>query len=313
MSVAFLFPGQGSQQPGMLHDLPECAATAATLKEASLILKRDVLGLDSEVALRSTAAVQLALLISGVAFGRALLAEGAAPTMVGGLSVGAFAAAVIADALDFSLALPLVRLRGELMENMYPSGYGMAAIMGLAEQQIRDLIADVTSPDSPVFLGSLNAPRQIVVSGALPGLERLMEKARLAGASRTQQLNVSVPSHCRLLEPVAKELDRAAGDLSVRSPKCVYIGNLGGRPLRDSVSVRWDLVSNVAHAVRWHDATTLMFELGARLFVELPPGRALTNLAAASFPEARSMACAGSRIDFIAQLIRRYREGEEET
>ena len=129
--------------------------------------------------------------------------------MVGGLSVGAFAAAVIADSLDFSLALPLVRLRGELMENMYPSGYGMAAIMGLGEQQLRDLIADVTSPDSPVFLANLNAPRQMVVSGALPGLERLMEKARLAGASRTQRLNVSVPSHCRLLEPVAEELDRA--------------------------------------------------------------------------------------------------------
>jgi malonate decarboxylase epsilon subunit len=152
MSVAFLFPGQGSQQPGMLHDLPGCVATAATLKEASRVLDRDVLDFDSEVALRSTAAVQLALLISGVAFGRALLAEGAVPTMVGGLSVGAFAAAVIADALDFSLALPLVRLRGELMENRYPSGYGMAAIVGLSEQQLCDLIADATSPDSPVFL-----------------------------------------------------------------------------------------------------------------------------------------------------------------
>ena len=167
--------------------------------------------MDSEVALRSTAAVQLALLISGVAFGRALLAEGAAPTMVGGLSVGAFAAAVIADALDFSLALPLVRLRGELMENMYPSGYGMAAIMGLAEQQIRDLIADVTSPDSPVFLGSLNAPRQIVVSGVCLDWNDSWRRRDSQAPVGTQQLNVSVPSHCRLSEPVAEELDCAAG------------------------------------------------------------------------------------------------------
>ncbi len=308
MSVALLFPGQGSQQAGMLHDLPERAATAATLKEASVALARDVLELDSEVALRSTAAAQLALLIAGVAFARVLLAEGAMPNIVGGLSVGSFAAAVIADSLDFGLALPLVRLRGELMEKMYPRGYGMAAIMGLDEKQLSDLVAEVASPDSPVFLANLNAPRQIVVSGAEPGLEKLMEKARLAGAGKTQRLNVSVPSHCRLLEQVAEELDCAMAEVPLRPPKCVYVGNRGGRPLRDSASVRRELVSNVAHPVRWHDATALMFELGARLFVELPPGQVLANLAAASFPGARAVACAGSRIDSITQLVRRYHE-----
>jgi len=306
MSVAFLFPGQGSQRPGMLHDLPECVATSATLSEASTVLERDIFELDSDVALRSTVSAQLALLICGVAFGRALLAEGATPEMVGGLSVGAFAAAVIADSLDFCLALPLVRLRAELMEGMFRCGYGMAAIIGLDERQLSDLIADVNSPDSPVFLANLNAPRQIVVSGAQPALERLMEKARQAGAGKTQRLDVSVPSHCRLLEPVAEELARAMAKVSLRSPQCVFIGNRGGRPLRDSESVRDDLVSNVAHPVRWHDATNLMFELGGRLFLELPPGRVLTNLAASSFPEARAIACAGNRIDFVAQVVRRY-------
>jgi malonate decarboxylase epsilon subunit len=308
MSVAFLFPGQGSQQAGMLHELPKLPATAATLKEAGAALARDVLELDSEEALRSTAAAQLALLIAGVAFGRVLLAEGAIPNIVGGLSVGSFAAAVIADSLDFSLALPLVRLRGELMEKMYPRGYGMAAIMGLDEKQLSDLVAEVASPDSPVFLANLNAPRQIVVSGADAGLERLMEKARLAGAGKTQRLNVSVPSHCPLLEQVAEELDCAIAEVPLRPPKCVYVGNRGGRSLRDAASVRRELVSNVAHPVRWHDATALMFELGARLFVELPPGQVLANLAAALFPEARVVACATSRIDSITQLVRRYHE-----
>jgi malonate decarboxylase epsilon subunit len=290
----------------MLHELPECAATAATLKEAKMALGREILELDSEVALRSTAATQLALLIAGVACGRALLAEGAIPNMVAGLSVGSFAAAVIADSLDFSLALALVRLRGERMEKMYPSGYGMAAITGLDERRLSQIVAEVTSPESPVFLANLNGPRQMVVSGAQAGLERVMEKARRAGAIRTQQLNVSVPSHCRLLEPVADELERAMAGVSLHPPKYVYVGNRGARPLRDSVSVRRDLISNVAHAVRWHDATVLMFELGARLFIELPPGRVLANLATASFPEARAIACAGSRIDFIAQLVRRH-------
>jgi malonate decarboxylase epsilon subunit len=306
MSVAFLFPGQGSQRPGMLHDLPACAATEATLKEASTVLERDVLELDSEVTLHSTAAAQLALLICGVAYGRALLAQGASPNMVGGLSVGAFAAAVIADSLDFSLSLPLVRLRGELMEKMFPVGYGMAAIMGLDETQLSELIAEVTLSGFPVFLANLNAPRQIVVSGAEPGLERFMELARRAGAGKAQRLNVSVPSHCRLLEPVAEELGRALAGIALRPPKYVYVGNRGGRLLRDPASIGLDLVNNVAHAVRWHDATTLMFELGARLFVELPPGRVLTDLARASFPEARAVACTGTRFDFIAQLLRRY-------
>jgi malonate decarboxylase epsilon subunit len=292
----------------MLHDLPDCAAIRATLKEASMALARDVLELDSEGALRSTVSTQLALLIAGVAFGRALLAENAIPNMVAGLSVGAFAAAVIAGSLDFSFALPLVQLRGELMEKLYPCGYGMSAIGGLDEKRLTDLIAEVAAPEAPVFLANLNAPRQMVVSGAVAGLERLMEKARLAGASRAQRLNVSVPSHCRLLEPVAAELDRAMAGVEVRPPKCVYVGNRGGRPLVDAISVHRDLAGNVAHAVRWHDSTMLMFELGARLFVELPPGRILTNLAAASFPEARAVACAGNRIHSISQLVRRYHE-----
>jgi malonate decarboxylase epsilon subunit len=254
----------------------------ANLKEASMALARFVLELDSESALRSTLSAELA----GVAFGRALMAEEANPNMVAGLSVGAFAATFIAGSLDFSFALPLVQLRGELMEKLYPRGYGMSAIGGLDEKQLTGLIAEVASPASPVFL----------------------EKARLAGASRTQRLNVSVPSHCRLLEPVAAELERAMVGVNVRPPKCVYVGNRGGRPLVDAISVHRVLAGNVARAVRWDDSTTLMFELGARLFVELPPGRILWNLAAASFPEARTVACAGSRIDAIAQLLRRYHE-----
>lgn len=273
-----------------------------------MVLTRDVLELDSEGALHSTVSTQLALLIAGVAFGRALLAEDAIPNMVAGLSVGAFAAAVIAGSMDFSFALPLVQLRGELMEKLYPRGYGMSAIGGLDERHLTDLIGEVASPESPVFLANLNAPRQMVVSGALAGLERLMEKARLAGANRTQRLKVSVPSHCRLLEPVAAELDRAMAGGKIRPPKCVYVGNRGGRPLVDAIAVHRDLAGNVAQAVRWHDSTRVMFELGARLFVELPPGRVLTNLATAAFPEARAVACAGSRIQSIVQLVRRYHE-----
>jgi malonate decarboxylase epsilon subunit len=135
-----------------------------------------------------------------------------------------------------------------------------------------------------------------------------MEKAQLAGAQKVQRLNVSVPSHCPLLQEVAQGLDRSIARIMLRPPMCVYVGNRGGRALRDPASVRNDLVTNVAHLVRWHDATALMFELGARLFVELPPGRVLTNLASSSFPDARAVACAANRIEAIVQLVLRYHE-----
>jgi malonate decarboxylase epsilon subunit len=304
MSVAFLFPGQGSQQPGMLHELPDCAATSETIETAESVLGRKVLQLDSEAALCSTVAAQLSLLIAGVALGRALLREGATPDLVAGMSVGSFAAAVIAGSIDFSDALLLVRLRSELMEHAFPKGYGMAAILGLDESRMTDLVARVNTPESPVYLANLNAPRQIIASGSRVGLEQLMEEAGVAGANTTKLLNVVVPSHCRLLQPVEEALARAIEGVTVRAPRFDIIGNRGGRRLRDPAAIRLDLVSNVAHAVRWHDATTLMFELGARLFIELPPGHVLTRLAAEAFPEARAVACGETRLDSVVRMVR---------
>ena len=131
MSVLFTFPGQGAQRPGMLHALPNDAAVAATLAEVAGVLQHDPLLLDTAAALASTRAVQLCLLIAGVAMARSLAAQGALPDMVAGFSIGEYPAAVVAGALDFADAVQLVARRGQLMEESYPSGYGMAAIIGL--------------------------------------------------------------------------------------------------------------------------------------------------------------------------------------
>jgi len=134
MSVAFLFPGQGSQVPGMLHILPDHPAIGRTLDEVSEGLGENVLELDSTEALRSTVSVQLALLASGVGVARALIAEGVEPEAVAGMSVGAFAAAVAAGALDLDDGVRLVKQRAEGMVKLYPKGYGLAAIVGLTEK-----------------------------------------------------------------------------------------------------------------------------------------------------------------------------------
>ena len=123
--------------PGMLHQLPDRAETTSTLQEASQVLGRDVLTLDTEQALSSTVAVQLSLFVSGVAATRIMQAEGVKPDVVAGLSVGAFAAAVAAGALTFRDGLALVKVRAELMEKAYPEGYGLARVSQFLTSKIR--------------------------------------------------------------------------------------------------------------------------------------------------------------------------------
>src|SRR5207302_504713 len=146
--------------------------------------------LDQAEALQSTVAVQPALLIAGVATARALMAERIRPAAVAGMSVGAFAAAVICGTLSFADALPLVRLRGELMQNAFPAGYGLAAVMGLSEVQVTGLVERVRTAASPVYVSNINAPRQIVVAGGVAALDAVIAEARAQGAHRAERLAV---------------------------------------------------------------------------------------------------------------------------
>jgi acyl transferase domain-containing protein len=154
VSTLWAFPGQGAQQPGMLHALPEAPVVQACIEQASAALGEDVRLLDSPEALQATRAVQLCLLIAGVAASRLLSERGHRPDYVAGLSIGAYAAAVVAGALDYADAVCLVALRGELMQRAYPDGYGMTAILGLDQSSIERLLAEA---DGPVYLANINA------------------------------------------------------------------------------------------------------------------------------------------------------------
>ena len=308
MKVAFLFPGQGSQQLNMLHQLPKHPIIAATIEEASAILGENVLLLDTEMALLSTRAVQLALLIAGVAAGRALKAEGALPDIVAGHSVGSFAAAVIARALEFADALVLVQLRGQLMEKAYPKGYGMGVITGLDERRVALLTEQVRALIIPIYVANINAPDQITIAGSHEGIQAVFTLARSAGAQKIQFLNVSVPSHCNLLQEVADTLVSKMATIHVQYPSIPYIGNCRARSLKRVEDIRTDLGIGVANPVRWHDVTTLMFELGVRFFVEVGTGQTLTNMARKAFPTARSMSMEDSGLESITILTNREKE-----
>jgi malonate decarboxylase epsilon subunit len=305
MSLAFLFPGQGAQVPGMLHRMPDHSEITATFEEASQVLGQDILGLDTEQALCSTVTVQLALLISAIASTRALQAEGITFDFVAGLSVGAFAAAVAAGALAFKDALPLVKLRAELMEKIYPCGFGLSVVVGLNEQQLSKIVSEINRPDAPVFLANLNAPTQIVIAGSDAGMKAVLARAKNEGARTAKRLPVSVPSHCALLKPVAVELSRRIAQVEMKTPDAIYVSNRRARALRDPEGIREDLATNIEYAVRWHDAVTVAYERGVRLFLELPPGRTLTDLASAALPDARCIAFEQIRIDSLVKMIKR--------
>lgn len=284
--IALIFPGQGAQTPGFLHQLPDHDQVRATLEQASEVLAEDVLQLDTGPALQSTVAVQLGLLIAGVAAARALNSCGVTPSLAAGLSVGAYAAAVVCGALDFNDALRLVRRRAQLMEQAYPSGYGLAALAGLTEQQVGMLIDGLRAERQvEVYLANLNGPRQIVVAGSDAGLALLLARASQAGARRVERLAVSVPSHCELLADAARELAMMASTITFRTPRIPYIGNRSARAKRSGQAVRDDLLENIRYPVRWHDSVRLMVELGADCFIEAPPGQVLTGLLTEAMPE----------------------------
>ena len=311
MSILFTFPGQGTQRAGMLHALPQNALVREVMDEASDVLGRDALALDSDAALRSSVAVQLALLISGVGAARHLIHEAGLPDAVAGLSVGAYPAAVVASVLSYADALRLVERRARLMEAAYPGGYGMTAILGLECAALEPLIAQVHSAVSPVYLANINAPTQLVVAGAHAAMARVAELAQTRGAYAARPVAISVPSHCPLLDAPAAELALAMADVPVAAPRLRYFSASLGRVLSAPVRIADDLARNMALPVKWHDTTVLAHELGVRLSIEMPPGSVLTKLAGLAFPQALSVAAADTRTDTLAVLMARERQREQ--
>ena len=303
MQLALLFPGQGAQRPGFLRRLPEHPAVRATLAEAAGVLGRDVQALDEAAALRSTVAVQLGTLIAGVAASRALAAEGLIADAVAGLSVGAFAAAVSSGALTFADALRLVSLRAEAMARAAPHGHGMTAILGMGERGARALVARVNAR-LPLYLASINGPAEVVVSGTDAALAAAAEAAQAAGAS-AQRLQVSIPSHCAIMQAVSQALRQAMAAVKLAEPRLPYVSNHRARVAVSAADVAEDLVVNVSRTVRWHDSMTLLHELGCRLYVETPPGHVLTALVAASFTDVRVVALDEAPLATALTLARR--------
>ena len=291
MSSLLVFPGQGAQRPGMLQALP-----AEVLEQASDALGDDVRALDSTEALANTRAVQLCLLIVGVDHARLLQH---APDYVAGLSIGAYPAAVVAGALDFNDAIKLVSLRGELMQNAYPQGYGMTALIGPDLSTVETLLADIHSPETPVYLANINADNQTVIAGSDEAMQRVAQ--RVKGNGIAKRLAVGVPSHCALLERPAQVLAEAF--VTLKAPRISYLSSTRARPIRDPAQLRDDLAFNMCRVVDWRGTVQSAYERGVRLQIELPPGAVLTGLSRRVFEQGTVIACEGARLDTLQALL----------
>lgn len=306
MKLAFLFPGQGSQRPYLLEELSEYRIVTETIEEANEILRLDASNLTTEKALQSTRAVQISLLVSEVAAFRLFQSRNVKPDFVAGHSVGAFSAAVASGVISFADALKVVSIRGKAMEDAHPTGYGMGVVLGLDEATLNSIISQTKTESEPVYLANLNAPTQITISGSKKGIERVLKEVLNHGASCANFLDVHTPSHCPLLNDVSVILKEALHQINIQRPKIPYVSNRGARILYQPDAIRTDLAKSIANPVRWHDATTVLFEKGARLFIEMPPGSVLTRLATHAFPQARAVSVSENGFDnclFLANKI----------
>ncbi|MCF5230844.1 MULTISPECIES: malonate decarboxylase subunit epsilon [unclassified Pseudomonas] len=291
MSSLLVFPGQGAQRAGMLQALP-----AHVLEEASDALGEDVSQLDSVQALANTRAVQLCLLITGVAHARQLQRT---PDYVAGLSIGAYPAAVIAGALAFADAVKLVSLRGELMQNAYPQGFGMTAIIGPQLSTVETLLAEIHSPQTPVYLANINADNQTVIAGSDEAMQRVAQ--RIKGNGVAKRLAVSVPSHCVLLNEPAEALAQAF--VTLKAPRITYLSSTRARPIHNPEQLRDDLAFNMCRIVDWRGTVQSAYERGVRLQIELPPGAVLTGLSRRVFEQGSVIAYEGARLDTLQALL----------
>lgn len=282
-SLAFVFPGQGSQALGMLaeHGAGQ-SAIRDTFAEASAVLGYDLWALcqeGPEAQLNQTDKTQPAILCASIALWRLWLADGGVrPAFVAGHSLGEYSALVAAGSLPFTDAVKLVELRGQLMQQAVPAGTGgMAAILGLDDADVL-AACDEAAEGEVVSAVNFNAPGQVVIAGSAAAVDRAIDACKARGAKRAMPLPVSVPSHCELMRPAAERFAGAITAIDWHAPEIALVQNVSAAVVADLDTLKRDLLAQLYSPVRWVETIVALSERGVTELVECGPGKVLSGL-----------------------------------
>jgi len=312
-TVAFVFPGQGSQYVGMGAELVKQSPAAAAAYERAdealgIPLSRMILEGPAE-ELDQTVNAQPAILATSVAFLEALREQAReagieiSPQAMAGHSAGQYAAAVAADAIDYADALRLVRERGRIMQESGIAG-GMGAVIGLSDEQVHEVV-DAARAHGEISVANKNAPGQIVLSGVIPALVFALEMSRTVGARKAVQLTVSVASHSPLMRRARDEFARILAKVPFRDPQVPMLGNVHATLIHTAEGLRSELTEHLVHGVQWTASVKRMAAEGVTDFVEIGPGRVLSGLIRRISPEAVTFAV---DVPDIGSWVRSLRE-----
>ena len=290
--VAFLFPGQGSQSPGMGKALAAAwPEAAAAFREADAALDFPISSLcfeGPEDELRLTENTQPALLAVSVAAWRVLSSLGFRPDYVAGHSLGEYSALVAAGSLEFANAVPLVRSRGRYMQQAVPPGVGaMAALLKLPEGKLDSILAEAAQGEV-VSAANFNSPDQVVIAGAAGAVARACDLAKAAGAKRAVPLPVSAPFHCPLMVPAQEQLKVDLYALQFRDLEIPLINNWQAREIRSGEDARLGLLQQVPNPVRWTESIRYLASQGVDRVVEVGAGAVLSGLIRSIDPSIRT-------------------------
>src|SRR5918996_1832103 len=305
-TIAFVFPGQGSQYVGMGAELIERSPAARAAYERAdaalgMPLSRMILEGPAE-ELDLTVNAQPAILATSVAFLEAMKADAReagveiTPRAMAGHSAGQYAAAVAADAIDYADALRLVRERGRIMQERGIDG-GMGAVIGLSDEQV-DEVVEAARERGEISVANANAPGQIVLSGVIPALVFALEMSRTVGARKAVRLTVSVASHSPLMRRARDEFGRILALVPFRDPSVPMLGNVHASVIRTADGLRDELTDHLVHGVQWTASVRNMVASGVTDFVEVGPGRVLSGLIRRISPDATVHAVDGSGTPF---------------